>query len=83
MKPNVEEQIIQLDNLHSHTVVSDIVYQPITTSLLKAAKKRGAAIHHGHAMLLYQGQLAFEKWTGKDLDVAHLVERLEKKLRGE
>ncbi|SHN10326.1 shikimate dehydrogenase [Gracilibacillus kekensis] len=83
MKPNVEDQIIQLDNLRNDTVVSDIVYQPITTSLLEDAKQRGAKIHHGHAMLLYQGQLAFEKWTNKNLDVAHLVDRLENKLRGE
>ncbi|WP_058307315.1 shikimate dehydrogenase [Gracilibacillus massiliensis] len=83
MKPHVEDQIIQLDNLSKDTVVSDIVYQPITTSLLKDAKQRGAKIHHGHAMLLYQGQLAFEKWTNKNLDVAHLVDRLENKLRGE
>ncbi|KAB8127286.1 shikimate dehydrogenase [Gracilibacillus oryzae] len=83
MKPNIEEQIIRLDNLLESTVVSDIVYQPITTRLLKDAKDRGAKIHHGHSMLLYQGQLAFEKWTGKNLEVSHLVDELEQKLRGE
>jgi shikimate dehydrogenase len=83
MKPNIDEQIIQLDNIRQNAVVSDIVYQPITTKLLQNAKERGASIHHGHAMLLYQAQLAFEKWTGKNLDVAHMVSELEKKLRGE
>lgn len=83
MKPNADDQIIQLDNLKKDAVVSDIVYQPITTKLLRDAHSRGAKIHHGHAMLLYQGQLAFEKWTDKQLDVAHLVEKLERKLRGE
>ncbi|SFL79947.1 shikimate dehydrogenase [Gracilibacillus orientalis] len=83
MKPNVEDQVIQLDNIRNDAVVSDIVYQPIMTQLLRDASKRGANIHHGHAMLLYQGQLAFEKWTGKNLAVAHLVDKLENKLRGE
>ncbi|WP_208590100.1 shikimate dehydrogenase [Gracilibacillus suaedae] len=83
MKPNVEDQVIQLDHINKDAVVSDIVYQPITTQLLHDASERGANIHHGHAMLLYQGQLAFEKWTGKNLDVAHLVDKLENKLRGE
>ncbi|PWU68419.1 shikimate dehydrogenase [Gracilibacillus dipsosauri] len=83
MKPKVQEQIIQLDNIRKDTVVSDIVYQPIMTKILQDAKVHGARIHHGHAMLLYQGQLAFEKWTGKKLDVSHLVDELEDKLRGE
>ncbi|WP_163581255.1 shikimate dehydrogenase [Gracilibacillus saliphilus] len=83
MKPNVEDQVIQLDHINKDAVVSDIVYQPITTQLLHDASKRGANIHHGHAMLLYQGQLAFEKWTGKNLDVAYLIDKLENKLRGE
>ncbi|MFC4404050.1 shikimate dehydrogenase [Gracilibacillus xinjiangensis] len=83
MKPNVEDQIIQLDNIRQNAVVSDIVYQPITTKLLQNAKEHGALIHHGHAMLLYQAQLAFEKWTGKHLDIAHMVDELEEKLRGE
>src|SRR5699024_7149089 len=77
MKPNIDEQIIQLDNLRKEAVVSDIVYQPITTKLLQDAKERGAHIHHGHAMLLYQGQLAFEKWTGQNLNVEYLVKVLE------
>ncbi len=83
MKPKVQEQIIQLDNIRKDTVVSDIVYQPIMTKILQDAKVHGARIHHGHAMLLYQGQLAFEKWTGEKLDVSHLVDELEDKLRGE
>ncbi|MDX8045901.1 shikimate dehydrogenase [Gracilibacillus sp. S3-1-1] len=83
MKPNVEEQVIQLDNIRQDAVVSDIVYQPIMTQFLRDASMRGANIHHGHAMLLYQGELAFEKWTNKKLDVTHLVQKLENKLRGE
>lgn len=45
-------------------IVSDIVYQPRFTPLLKAAKKRKLKIHTGEGMLAYQGALAFEIWTG-------------------
>ncbi|UOQ47368.1 shikimate dehydrogenase [Gracilibacillus caseinilyticus] len=83
MKPHIAKQVISLANLSADAVVSDIVYQPIMTQLLQDASARGAAIHHGHAMLLYQGQLAFEKWTGHTLEINHLVDELEKKLRGE
>ncbi|UOQ86086.1 shikimate dehydrogenase [Gracilibacillus salinarum] len=83
MKPHVDQQVLSLENLSADTVVSDIVYQPIMTQLLQDASDRGASIHHGHAMLLYQGQLAFEKWTGQSLEIHHLVDELEKKLRGE
>lgn len=83
MKPAIDEQIISLENVKQDAVVSDIVYQPITTALHRDALTRGAKIHHGHAMLLYQAQLAFEKWTGIDIDAEHLVDKLEKQLRGE
>lgn len=82
MKPEIDQQIIQLHHVKENAVVSDIVYQPIMTSFLKDAKDNGAKIHHGHAMLLYQAQLAFEKWTGIDVDAEHLLNELEKQLRG-
>ncbi|RCW65296.1 shikimate dehydrogenase [Saliterribacillus persicus] len=83
MKPKQDNQIIKLDHLKKNALVSDIVYQPITTQLLKDAKFRGANIHHGHAMLLYQAQLAFEIWTGEKLNVENMLQPLEQKLRGE
>ena len=82
MKPAINHQIIPLYNIKKNAVVSDIVYQPIMTAFLKDAKNHGAKIHHGHAMLLYQAQLAFEKWTGIDVEAEHLVDQLEQQLRG-
>ncbi|TQS74608.1 shikimate dehydrogenase [Ornithinibacillus gellani] len=82
MKPDEHEQIISLDNLQTSSIVSDIVYQPIMTSFLLDAKNRGAHIHHGHTMLLYQAQAAFEIWTGKNTDVEDLEKKLQLKLEG-
>lgn len=45
--------------------ISDIVYNPLITPLLKEAKKRKLKIHTGEGMLVYQAALAFELWTGQ------------------
>ena len=45
-------------------VVFDIVYNPIKTRLLAEAERAGAQTISGVDMLVWQGALAFEKWTG-------------------
>lgn len=44
--------------------VADLIYRPYETPLLLAAKKIGASTIPGLGMLLHQGTLAFEIWTG-------------------
>ncbi|MFS0561788.1 shikimate dehydrogenase [Terribacillus sp. 179-K 1B1 HS] len=80
MSPNAEEQIIPLTNLKPKAVVSDIVYKPIETQLLHTAKQQEALIHHGHSMLLYQAQYAFEIWSGRQVVVGDLLNQLEQRL---
>jgi len=46
-------------------VVYDVVYNPAETVLLKAARSAGAKAVNGLGMLLYQGVLAYEIWTGR------------------
>ena len=45
-------------------LVYDMIYSPPKTQLLKDAQDSGAEIENGLEMLLYQGLLAFELWTG-------------------
>lgn len=52
-----------------HTVV-DLVYQPLSTSLLRAAGARGARVVDGLGMLVHQAALSLERWTGVAPDVA-------------
>ncbi|SDD18226.1 shikimate dehydrogenase [Terribacillus halophilus] len=80
MSPNAAEQIIPLTNLKPGAVVSDIVYKPIETQLLHTAKQQGALIHHGHSMLLYQAQYAFEIWSGRQVVVGDLLNQLEQRV---
>lgn len=44
--------------------IADLIYRPYETPLLLAAKKIGAFTIPGLGMLLHQGTLAFEIWTG-------------------
>ncbi|WP_017472641.1 shikimate dehydrogenase [Amphibacillus jilinensis] len=73
MYPNDGDKIIDLTHLQPDTVVSDIVYQPFWTALLREAYQKGANVHHGHEMLLYQGKLAFEYWTNQKISANEIL----------
>jgi shikimate dehydrogenase len=50
-------------------LVYDVVYNPLETPLLSAAKKAGARTLGGLPMLVYQGAASFELWTGESAPV--------------
>ncbi len=56
---------LPLKLLPKKAIVSDIVYRPRKTTLLKSAQKLKLKTHEGIGMLLYQGALAFQLWTKK------------------
>ena len=56
--------LISADWLQPNTIVYDIVYTPSVTPLMKAATERGCQTLGGIGMLVHQGAIAFEKWTG-------------------
>lgn len=56
-------------SLPKGSVVSDIVYRPLLTDLLKKARSRGLKTHDGLSMLVRQGAIGFELWTGKKAPV--------------
>jgi len=53
-----------LNGLKPEALVTDIVYNPLYTSLLLAAKDEQYQYVTGIGMLAYQAQKAFEIWTG-------------------
>ncbi|MDQ0216721.1 shikimate dehydrogenase [Oikeobacillus pervagus] len=75
MSPKTDESPLKIDELQPNTIVSDIVYNPIQTKFLLKAKQQGAIIQNGMKMFVYQGALAFEKWTGIFPDT-HKMEQL-------
>jgi shikimate dehydrogenase len=50
--------------LPAHLAVCDLVYRPIETRLLRQARQAGATAFDGLGMLIAQGALSFEMWTG-------------------
>lgn len=73
MVPVTDQQVIDLTHLKQGAVVSDIVYQPFWTAILKDAATRGGKVHHGHEMLVYQAKHAFELWSGEKVDVKSIL----------
>ncbi len=49
------------------TVVYDIVYKPLVTPLIAAARARGLKTVDGLGMLVYQGAAAFKAWFDRDV----------------
>ena len=82
MSPDNESSPVPAGLLKSGLVVFDIVYNPVRTKLLEEAEEVGARTVGGVDMLVWQGALAFEKWTGRqaplDLMRAKVIESLEK-----
>lgn len=58
------EMRVPLDGLKPGMVVSDLVYAPLQTKLLRAATEAGATPVDGLGMLLHQAVPAFERWFG-------------------
>jgi len=63
MAPNIDETLVPAKLLNPGLVVSDTVYNPIKTRLLREAEEAGAKTIRGLDMLVWQGASAFEKWT--------------------
>ena len=55
---------IDLGPLPHHAVVADLVYVPLATPLLAAARARGLATADGLGMLLHQAVRGFQLWFG-------------------
>lgn len=55
---------IQLHQLPDSALVSDVIYAPLETQLLKEARQRGNTTVNGLGMLLHQARPAFHAWFG-------------------
>ena len=76
MAPNVDNCIItDTSFFHEDLVVSDVIYNPKETKLLRLAKENGCHTFNGLYMLLYQGAEAFKIWTGQDMPVEIIKEK--------
>lgn len=70
-KPPLE---LDLDPLRADALVYDLVYAPLKTDLLRAAKQRDLAVVDGLDMLIGQAALAFELFFGATPPMEHDAE---------
>ena len=66
MSPAGDKSPVPAGLLRKDLAVFDVVYNPVDTRLLTEAGAAGAKTISGIDMLVWQGALAFEKWTGQE-----------------
>jgi shikimate dehydrogenase len=64
MADTVEKTPLPKELIKKELLIYDMIYSPAVTQLMKDGKAAGAQAENGLEMLLYQGLLAFELWTG-------------------
>ncbi|MET3504877.1 shikimate dehydrogenase [Halalkalibacter oceani] len=82
MSPNVEEIPLSLERITSDQVVSDLIYNPLETKLLKEAAMRGAKTVNGVGMFVNQAALSFQHWTKQQPDRNRMKNIVLEKLGG-
>ena len=60
--------------LREDLIVTDVVYAPAETALLKMDKEVGCKTLNGFPMMLFQGAAAFKLWTNQDMPIEHVKE---------
>jgi shikimate dehydrogenase len=67
--PDTEARLeVDPDTLQPHMVVADVIPNPPRTALLRDAATRGCRVLDGLGMLVNQGAISIEHWTGVDAD---------------
>ena len=69
MTPHSDQMPVAHACLRPGMTVMDIVYNPLETLLLSAAREAGCTVVDGVAMFVHQGAFQFERWTGKKAPV--------------
>jgi shikimate dehydrogenase len=77
------ELLFDFSGVSPGALAVDIVYKPENTAFLNAAKAAGLRQLGGLPMLIYQGALAFELWTGVTAPVDVMFEAARQRLRGQ
>ncbi len=76
MSPDVDSAVIEDKDFYDKVKVGyDLIFNPAETKFMKLCKEAGARSFNGSRMLLYQGIIAFEHWTGTGIgdDIADKV----------
>jgi shikimate dehydrogenase len=81
MHPHIDAVLpVRLDCLSKEALVCDLIYNPRETLLLQQARQYGLNVQNGIGMLLYQGAIAFQHWTGVEPPITVMRKALEEAL---
>jgi shikimate dehydrogenase len=64
MSPAANQTLVTSDMMHPGLLAFDIVYEPLQTKFIQEARKVGARTLTGIEMLIHQGAISFQIWTG-------------------
>jgi len=70
-------------HIPSTALVYDLVYNPAETPFLRVASAVGAQVLGGLSMLVHQGAIAFELWTGRPAPIDVMFEAARSALPGQ
>jgi shikimate dehydrogenase len=77
--PDVDAQVpLNMESLTSSMIVADVIPNPPKTRLIREAKEKGCRVIDGLGMLVAQGAIGVEYWTGQKADPAVMRQSLEK-----
>jgi shikimate dehydrogenase len=76
--PNVEEApAVDIASIRPDLLVCDVIPNPPHTAFLRAVEAVGARTLDGLGMLVYQGAIAFQMWTGVEASIPVMRRALE------
>ncbi|MDD5127247.1 MAG: shikimate dehydrogenase [Dehalococcoidales bacterium] len=78
MSPDEDMSPVPVKLLNARLMVFDIVYHPAGTRLLREARAAGARVIGGLEMIIWQGALAQQYWTGQPAPVAVMRRAVQK-----
>lgn len=84
MYPKIDESPVEsrvLEKLATRAIAYDLIYIPNPTQFLAQARQKGAMIIDGLEMLVQQGAIALEIWTGKKPPIEIMRQSLKKHLK--
>jgi shikimate dehydrogenase len=76
--PDVDARIpLAMETVSEEMIVADVIPNPPTTRLVREAREKGCRVIDGLGMLVGQGVIGIEYWTGKTPDAAVMRSALE------
>ena len=78
MKPLEDKSVVPGQSFfRPDLIVTDTVYAPEETLMLKMARETGCRYMNGYGMMLFQGAASFKLFTGREMPVAYIKEVLD------